>query len=45
MGTILIMAGIVLCLTGITALVLAVIFFKKQRTKLMEQIDTEYRED
>ena len=44
MGKILIIAGSILCLAGLTALVLAVLFFKKQRERLMNQINNEYRE-
>ncbi len=45
MGTSLIILGSILCLIGIAALIFAVIFFGKQRTNLMEQINSEYRED
>lgn len=44
MGKILLMTGSVLCLAGMAALILAVVFFKKQREKLIEQINNEYRE-
>lgn len=44
MGKILIAIGIFLCLTGIVSLVLSVLFFGKQRERLIEQINNEYRE-
>lgn len=44
MGEILIVVGSALCLVGIGTLVLAVIFFGKQRTKLIDRINDEYRE-
>ena len=39
MGKVLFMAGGFLCLAGLAALILAVVFFKKQREKLIEQIN------
>lgn len=44
MGRILILAGSILCLAGIAALLLAVFFFGKQRNKLVDQINNEYKE-
>lgn len=44
MGKMVIIAGGTLCLLGIIALILAVIFFKKQRIKLINQINNEYKE-
>lgn len=44
MGKIAVIAGIVLCLIGITTLILAVIFFGRQRSKLIDQINSEYKE-
>ncbi|MCX4343047.1 MAG: hypothetical protein OSJ53_04040 [Kineothrix sp.] len=44
MGKILIAIGIFLCLAGIVSLVLSVLFFGKQRERLIEQINNEYRE-
>lgn len=36
--------GGVLCLAGIVTLVLAMFFFGRQRAKLIDQINNEYRE-
>lgn len=44
MGKILIGIGIFLCLAGIVSLVLSVHFFGKQRKRLIDQINNEYRE-
>mgnify|MGYP006876755410 CR=1 FL=1 len=44
MGKVLIIAGGILCLAGVAALILAVLFFKKQREKLIVKINSEYRE-
>ncbi|GFI16442.1 MAG: hypothetical protein HFI43_04225 [Lachnospiraceae bacterium] len=44
MGKILFLTGCILCLAGMAALLLAVVFFKKQREKLIDQINNEYRE-
>lgn len=44
MGKTLMIVGGVLCLAGIAAVVLAVFFFGRQRTKLMDRINQEYRE-
>lgn len=44
MGKIIIIAGMGLCLIGITSLILAVIFFGNQRAKLVDQINNEYKE-
>lgn len=44
MGKILILAGGILCLAGAAALILAVFLFKKQREKLINRINNEYRE-
>lgn len=44
MGRILIYAGSALCVAGIGALILAVCFFGKQRSKLIDRINNEYRE-
>lgn len=43
MGKILIMAGSILCLSGVAALIMTVIFLGKQRVRLIEQINNEYR--
>ncbi len=43
MGRILIMAGIALCVAGASGLVLAVAFFGKQRAKLIDRINGEYK--
>ncbi len=44
MGSVLMAVGIALCLTGAAGLALAVFFFGKQRTKLIEKINGEYKE-
>lgn len=44
MGKMMIIIGSVLCLAGILAFVFAVAFFGRQRTKLIDQINNEYRE-
>ncbi len=44
MGKVIIVIGSILCLTGIFAFAFAVAFFEKQRTKLIDQINNEYRE-
>lgn len=44
MGKILITIGVFLCLAGIASLVLAVLLFGKQRAKLIDRINNEYRE-
>lgn len=43
MGKILVVVGSILCLAGVTALILAVLFFKKQRENLIDQINNEYK--
>ena len=43
MGSILMTAGIILCLAGVCALALAVAFFGKQRAKLIDRINDEYK--
>lgn len=43
-GKTLMIVGGVLCLAGIVTLVLAMFFFGRQRAKLIDQINNEYRE-
>ncbi len=43
MGSILMAAGIVLCVAGAAGLALAVALFGKQRAKLIEKINGEYK--
>ncbi len=44
MGKTLMVVGGALCLAGITALILAVFFFGRQRMRLIDQINHDYRE-
>lgn len=44
MGKILIAIGIFLCLAGIASLAVSVFFFGKQRERLIDQINNEYKE-
>ncbi len=45
MGKIVILAGVILCLAGLVVMLMAVFFFRKQRSKLAEQINNEYKQD
>lgn len=44
MGKVLIVTGSGLCIAGVIALALTMLFLGKQRSKLINQINNEYRE-
>lgn len=44
MGKVIIVIGSVLCLSGLLTFAFAVAFFGKQRAKLIDQVNDEYRE-